>query len=127
MFLNPFFMAMLNLYHGTSRENLGSLLEKGILPWNLIGRHNWGSESDLEGIFTPKKDCVYLGSFCRAKDYAYLAGGNGIVLRVEINTNKLESDEDSFQNTWKDSLKFNETCAYHGKILPKQIKEIIYL
>jgi len=126
MILDRFFMAMLNLYHGTSRENLKSLLEKGILPWNIIGKHNWESESDLEGIFTPKKDCVYLGSFSKAKNYAN-SMGNGIILGVKVNVNRLEFDEDSFQDNWKDSLRFNGTCAYHGTIFPEQIKKIIYL
>ena len=119
-------MVKLSLYHGTSIKNLGNLLEKGILPWNLLGKHNWESESDLDGIFTPKKDCVYLGNLKKAKNYAKFVG-NGVVLKVEVNVDKLEFDEDSFKSNWKDSLRFNGTCAYHGIIIPEQIKKIIYL
>jgi len=116
----------ITLYHGTSRKYLENLLQKGILPWGNLGKNNWESEMDFYGLFTPKKDCVYLGYFNEAERYAKFEE-EGIVLKVKVNVNNLEADEDSSQKNWKDSLRLNGTCAYCGIISPNKIKEVINL
>lgn len=43
------------LYHGTNSVHLNSILENGILPHNLTGRHNWEDERAK-----PNENVVYL-------------------------------------------------------------------
>ena len=50
----------ITLFHGTSKENLEKALVNGILPWNEVGQHNWDTEQDLFGFYTPIPGNVYI-------------------------------------------------------------------
>ena len=118
----------ITLFHGTSFEYLDSILEKGLLPWNFLGRHNWYDDCDMTGFYTPKRDCVYLAKFPRAKIYSESIGGReGVILQVHCPVNNLEGDEDSNRKDWESSLSSTGTCAYRGVLPAESIKRVIDL
>ena len=119
----------ITLFHGTSKENLEKALVNGILPWNEVGQHNWDTEQDLFGFYTPIPGNVYIAKFDRAKDYALYLKENWktkqpVVIEVLVDKSNLVSDEDAKEDNWQDSLKVNGTCAHVGFIPASKIMAV---
>jgi len=123
-------LEMIVLYHGTNGELVDNILNKGLLPWNLVGGHNWDMlGGDMFGFYTPKINCVYLATFDRALEYANYLVQDGVskdvvVIELEVDTKRLLPDEDSNEKTWSESFLKVGCCAHKGIIDPGKIKRI---
>jgi len=113
------------LFHGTSERFIERILEKGLLPWNQNMGHNWDSEGDIFGFFTPQIDCVYFGTFEKAACFCFIVNkkrdAKGVVIEAELDTPKLLPDEDSRTRTWYQSFLSIGSCAHNGIVTPEKI------
>jgi len=129
------------LYHGTTSLRFESISDQGLKPRKETGISTYELENG--GRAESQPDRIYLGSRYMAKrlackesiyrhayhekvDFSKIKDGQVFVLlfEVEVDTDNLVPDEDSYQKTWHESLKTNRTCAYKGNIPKKRIRKI---
>jgi len=121
------------LYHGTSDVFLEKILKLGLKPRkmtlvnNFEGRYAWTDyQTEEKGkSLESNPDYVYLvhkNAVGRGMHAINNFGGNFIYFRIIIdNISKLVPDEDSRKDNWHDSLAWEDSCAFNGRILPSKI------
>lgn len=92
------------LYHGTSEEHLESILGRGVLPGDLVGKSNWNEQPARSGIVYLTSTLAWMFALGAADHHAidgdleayhdYSPLYHPAILEVDVSTENLLPDED---------------------------------
>lgn len=102
----------IQLYHGTSSFALGSILEKGLLPWEIAGFCNYGpgvTYRDKVFLVGREKSARYW-----AKNATNKRDGLLVVVRVSVAPDNLTGEFEG--ETFDESMIDRGSCAHIGVI-----------